>query len=365
MPPEDLKLIHSKDPARVTESNPDRDGVLLPLAAAHGALCPDARSTRRRGRYDALAEQVNAAFQKRFLNPATGVYDNGTQTSSVLPLFFSMAPAENRAALLGQSGQQHRAETNGHVGTGLVGAQFLMRTLTENGRADLAYQIATQPTYPGWGYMVAKGATTVWELWNGDTADPAMNSGNHVMQIGDLGVWMYEYLAGIRPDAANPGFRHILIHPYPAGDLTFVGVARIDVRQDRHLLEARRRRHSRLAVTIPPTRPRRCGCRPRTPHPSPNPAAPFPPPRASNSCAPSPIPPCSRSNPAITRSAPRCSGEMPTKVLAFWWLRPKQHRPQNSVADLAIQMLPLRRGRVAPPPNGTATAPASTSTLAS
>ena len=49
-----------------------------------------------------------------------------------------------------------------------------------------------------------------------------MNSGNHVMQIGDLAVWMYEYLASIRSDPDQPGFRHILIHPYPAGDLTFV-----------------------------------------------------------------------------------------------------------------------------------------------
>ncbi len=172
--------------------------------------------------YEALAEQVNAAFQKRFLNPSTGVYDNATQTSSILPLFFNLAPAENRAALLASLVNNIEHVTNGHVGTGLVGAQFLMRTLTDNGRADLAYEIATQPTYPGWGYMVSKGATTIWELWNGDTADPAMNSGNHVMQIGDLAVWMYEYLAGIRPDPANPGFRHVLIHPYPAGDLTFV-----------------------------------------------------------------------------------------------------------------------------------------------
>jgi alpha-L-rhamnosidase len=70
--------------------------------------------------------------------------------------------------------------------------------------------------------MVEQGATTVWELWNGNTADPAMNSGNHVMQIGDLAVWMYEYLAGIRADPENPGFKHAIIHPYPAGDLTFV-----------------------------------------------------------------------------------------------------------------------------------------------
>jgi len=70
--------------------------------------------------------------------------------------------------------------------------------------------------------MVEKGATTIWELWNGDTADPAMNSGNHVMQIGDLGVWLYEYLAGIRPDPEHPGFRHTILRPYPVEGLTFV-----------------------------------------------------------------------------------------------------------------------------------------------
>jgi hypothetical protein len=69
---------------------------------------------------------------------------------------------------------------------------------------------------------VEQGATTVWELWNGNTAEPAMNSGNHVMQIGDLAVWMYEYLAGIRTDPEKPGFRHSIIRPHPAGDLSFV-----------------------------------------------------------------------------------------------------------------------------------------------
>jgi alpha-L-rhamnosidase len=113
-------------------------------------------------------------------------------------------------------------KSNGHVGTGLVGAQWLMRTLSDAGYADLAYKIATQKTYPGWGYMVEQGATTIWELWNGNTADPAMNSGNHVMQIGDLAVWMYEYLAGIRTDPEKPGFRHAVIRPYAAGDLSFV-----------------------------------------------------------------------------------------------------------------------------------------------
>ncbi len=69
--------------------------------------------------------------------------------------------------------------------------------------------------------MVEKGATTIWELWNGDTADPAMNSGNHVMLVGDLGIWLYENLAGIKSDPEQPGFKHIIMRPEPVGDLRF------------------------------------------------------------------------------------------------------------------------------------------------
>jgi alpha-L-rhamnosidase len=175
--------------------------------------------------YDKLAAQINGAFNDKYFNSQTGMYSNGTQTSGILPLVFGMTADTNRKSVFDGLIRNIEQVSNGHVGTGLVGAQWLMRSLTENGRADVAYQIATQTTYPGWGYMVSKGATTVWELWNGDTADPAMNSGNHVMQIGDLGVWMYEYLGGIRTDPDKPGFKHILIRPYMAGDLKFVNVS--------------------------------------------------------------------------------------------------------------------------------------------
>jgi alpha-L-rhamnosidase len=70
--------------------------------------------------------------------------------------------------------------------------------------------------------MVEKGASTIWELWNGDTADPAMNSGNHVMLVGDLGIWLYENLAGIKSDPEQPGFKHIIMRPEPVRDLRFV-----------------------------------------------------------------------------------------------------------------------------------------------
>ena len=98
----------------------------------------------------------------------------------------------------------------------------MLRSLSDNGRPDLAYTMATQTNYPGWGYMVEHGATTIWELWNGNTADPSMNSGNHVMLVGDLVIWLYEDLAGIAPDIEHPGFKHIIMKPQPVGDLKFV-----------------------------------------------------------------------------------------------------------------------------------------------
>jgi len=100
---------------------------------------------------------------------------------------------------------------NGHISTGVIGTQWIMRWLTLYGRADIAYRLATVRDYPGWGYMVANGATTIWELWNGNTADPKMNSQNHVMLLGDLIVWMYEALGGIK--ALDPGFKVIEMKP--------------------------------------------------------------------------------------------------------------------------------------------------------
>ncbi len=222
VPPEDPKLIHSKDPARVT------DKTLIASAYLYELLREMARYARildkqaDASEFDRRAGLIKDTFQRRFFKLESSMYDNGTQTSSILPLYFNMIPADFRSAVVDTLVRNIEQKSDSHVGTGLVGAQWLMRTLSDNGHADLAYKIAVQPTYPGWGYMVEQGATTVWELWNGNTADPAMNSGNHVMQIGDLAVWMYEYLAGIRTDPEQPGFRHAIIRPYPVAGLNFV-----------------------------------------------------------------------------------------------------------------------------------------------
>jgi alpha-L-rhamnosidase len=114
---------------------------------------------------------------------------------------------------------------NGHISTGVVGTQFLMRTLTNFGRGDLAYKLASNKTYPSWGYMVENGATTIWELWNGNTADPTMNSQNHVMLLGDLLIWYYENMAGIKSNPETPGFKQIIMNPDFEAGLTYVNAS--------------------------------------------------------------------------------------------------------------------------------------------
>lgn len=221
VPPEDPKLIHSKDPARQT------DKALLATAYFYNNLKLMERYAKLLGKKDDVARfgqwaaEIKVAFNQKFLKTDKGYYDNGSQTSCVLPLAFGLVPNEMRPRVFGQLVKKISSETKGHIGTGLIGGQYLCRVLSDNGRTDLAYKMATKREYPSWGYMIDNGATTIWELWNGNTADPTMNSGNHVMLVGDLIIWLNEYLAGIAADPNEPGFKRAILKPHPVGDLTF------------------------------------------------------------------------------------------------------------------------------------------------
>jgi alpha-L-rhamnosidase len=88
----------------------------------------------------------------------------------------------------------------------------LLSVLADNGHADLAYWMVEDTSYPSWGYMIEKGATTMWERWNGDVGDPSMNSYNHYA-FGSVVEWLYRYAGGIDTAPDAPGFRKIVIRP--------------------------------------------------------------------------------------------------------------------------------------------------------
>jgi len=223
VPPESPELIHSKDPARATAKPLLATSYLyhdIRLVAHYATILGKEADAKR---LNALAETLLEAFNKKYFDPKIDQYDNGTQTSSVLPLRFGMVPAGHEKGVFENLVKNIMVDNKGHIATGLIGAQWLMRTLCNYGRPDVAYTIATQEDYPSWGYMIKNDATTVWELWNGNTADPGMNSHNHLMLIGDLGLWFYEYLGGIRTDPNCPGFKHIILKPLIVGDFENAG----------------------------------------------------------------------------------------------------------------------------------------------
>lgn len=222
VPPESPELIHSKDPNRIT------NGTLIATAYYYKMLQLLSKFARLQQleaeatEFEQLAEQVKAAFNRHFWKADEGVYDNNTVTANLLPLAFGMCNEQQEAAASKAIITKMVDYYNATIQCGVIGIQWLMRELVKMGRTDVAYRLATHDKYPGWGYMASKGATTIWELWNGDTADPSMNSGNHVMLLGDFLPFCYQHVAGIQ--AAAPGFKTLKMKP--AFDVEEIGYIR-------------------------------------------------------------------------------------------------------------------------------------------
>lgn len=203
--------------------------------------------------YRAVFERVRAAFQKEF------VLEDGrlaveTQTAYLLALAFDLLPEGTRGRAA-----DHLVENiknlGWHLSTGFIGIRLLNPVLTEAGRGDVAWQLLLNEDYPSWLYPVWHGATTIWERWNGWTAqdgffNPQMNSFNHY-SLGSVGEWLFRFAAGIELDAEVNGFGQIVIRPYPGGGL---GHAAARYWSIRGLIQSRWQREDnrlKLNVTIP------------------------------------------------------------------------------------------------------------------
>ncbi len=199
--------------------------------------------------YANLAADIKTAFHQEYYDPKTGNYANGTQTANTLPLFLDMVPKESRGAVWGNLFNDIVYKHDSHLTTGIIGTKYIMELLSNSGTSDLAYDIATQTTYPSWGYMIENGATTLWELWQ-LRQGPSMNSHNHPM-FGSVGSWLYKALAGITPAAESIGFEKIRIAPQMVRDLRYAAGSTRTVRGEVSSSWSREGRSVRLEVVIP------------------------------------------------------------------------------------------------------------------
>ncbi len=173
-------------------------------------------------KYETLFEQIREAFNKAYVADDGRIKGN-TQTCYVLALWFDLLPKEKRYLAIRYLVEDIE-QRNTHLSTGFVGTSFLMPTLSATGHTTLAYRLLLQDTFPSWGYSIKHGATTIWERWDGWTAEkgfqtPGMNSFAHY-SFGAVGRWMFQTMAGI--DTDGPGFRRLVIRPQPGPGIEWV-----------------------------------------------------------------------------------------------------------------------------------------------
>lgn len=197
--------------------------------------------------YAALASEIKASFVGRWFDPATGNVDGHTQAAQAFAIRYGLLPPDQvhkAAGVLIENVREH----NHHMTTGIFGTKYLLEALTQIGRAELAFAIVNQSDYPSWGFMLAQGATTMWEVW--DFSDNVY-SHNHSM-FGTVSAWFFSALGGIRPDPAAIGFDKIIINPQLVSGLTWVNSSYDSIRGK---IESNWRRETDctiIEVTIPP-----------------------------------------------------------------------------------------------------------------
>lgn len=161
-------------------------------------------------RYEALYEKIKNAFAEAFVDEEGRILSD-TQSCYVIAYKFGFISKESARKHL----ERKFREDEGKLTCGFLGVRFLLPTLCDVGLSEIAYRLITSDKYPGWGYSVVNGATTIWEHWDSYTEEhgirDGMNSFNHY-SFGSCTEWMYEYVLGLR--SAAPGFAKVSFEPY-------------------------------------------------------------------------------------------------------------------------------------------------------
>ena len=169
-------------------------------------------------RYALVAKETAKAFNRHYWNEDVGGYAANNQAANSFALYLGIVDT-NRIQRVVTNLVEDVKKHDYHLTTGNLCTKYLLEMLTEYGYVDVTYKIASQTSYPSWGFMLENGATTLWERWEFLTGD-AMNSHNHPM-MGSVGSWFYKYLLGIVPEFEHPGFEEFCVKPYMPKGLAF------------------------------------------------------------------------------------------------------------------------------------------------
>jgi alpha-L-rhamnosidase len=196
-------------------------------------------------RHETAAAEMRQAILARYYDRERKVFADGSQFSLAFALKLDLIPPEDTDAVMAHLIDDIERVHKGHLTTGIFGTKYLLEELARRGRPDTAYKLLMAEGFPGWKYMLAEGATTLYETWD------RQGSGNHGM-FGSVDAWLYRFLAGISPDEEEPGFQRAIIKPYAPPGLSRV---RASLRTVRGVITSGwERRDGKLVfdVTLPP-----------------------------------------------------------------------------------------------------------------
>ena len=169
-------------------------------------------------RYKDLSIRIKKAYLDRFQDKGTGKFAPYTQGSQSFALYTGISPGDKRQDAVYELVKYIEEKNNGHLSTGIFGTKYTLDMLSENGFAQTAANMVDKKTFPGWGFMLANGATTLWEHW--EYSDNTF-SHNHPM-FGSVSEWFYKWLAGIQADPTAVGFDKIIIRPQMVSNVNWV-----------------------------------------------------------------------------------------------------------------------------------------------
>ena len=195
--------------------------------------------------YSELAQKIRTAFNEKFYDATNHFYSTDSQCANAIPLVMNICDTTNRAAVVDAIVRDVRSRGNA-LTAGDVGYRYLLRALADGGRSDVIFDMNNQSDKPGYGMQLKKGKTSLTEAWDGGSSQ------NHFM-LGQIEEWFYHDLAGIQNAPESAGFKSIVIHPHPAGNVTWTKTSYNSIRGRIVSNWKQDGKTFRLDVTIPPS----------------------------------------------------------------------------------------------------------------
>ncbi|MDN5200349.1 family 78 glycoside hydrolase catalytic domain [Fulvivirgaceae bacterium BMA10] len=170
--------------------------------------------------FESLANKLSTIVLEKFWRrPVTGSINKQTLFATLL--YHDIIPPNEKQAAIDSLLKSIATQPSGHFNTGIFGTKYILEALSQTGNTDMVYDIVNSTEYPGWGFMIDKGATTIWETWK---ESDNVYSNCHPM-FGSISEWFYRWLGGIRPDPNYPGFQKFIINPSVPNALSYVNTS--------------------------------------------------------------------------------------------------------------------------------------------